>query len=306
MPVSLEKVRYGGWPNCYRLSNGLVELIATSDVGPRLIRFGFVGGPNEFVEFPDMLGQTGGDVFRLYGGHRFWQAPEDPARTYVPDNAPVAVEELADGLRLRPPVERAAEVQKEIVVRLGPGENQARVTHCLRNVGLETIELAPWALSAMAPGGTAVVPLPPRGTHPQAPLPASRLVLWPYTDLSDPRWTWGRRHVLLRQDAGASAPTPQKLGASVPDGWVAYARGGHLFVKTFSPAPDAAYPDLGCSVELFADGHMLELETLGPLACLAPGASVEHVEDWRLWDGVPVPRTDGDVEAHVRPLAAAG
>ena len=36
-----EKVSYGGWPNCVRLNNGKVELIITTDVGPRVIRFGF-------------------------------------------------------------------------------------------------------------------------------------------------------------------------------------------------------------------------------------------------------------------------
>ncbi len=33
-------------------------------------------------------------------------------------------------------------------------------------------------------------------------------------------------------------------------------------------------------------------------------ASVEHVEDWFLWDGVPAPHTDAEVEAHVRPRLA--
>jgi hypothetical protein len=54
--VKVEKIEYKGWRNCYRVSNGEVELIVTSDVGPRVIRFGFVGGQNVFKEFPDQLG----------------------------------------------------------------------------------------------------------------------------------------------------------------------------------------------------------------------------------------------------------
>jgi hypothetical protein len=46
MPVHIEKVSWGGWPNCYKISNGEVELIVTSDVGPRIMRYGFVGGQN--------------------------------------------------------------------------------------------------------------------------------------------------------------------------------------------------------------------------------------------------------------------
>jgi len=44
--VKVEKVAYKGWPNSYRVANGEVELVVTGDVGPRIIRFGFVGGQN--------------------------------------------------------------------------------------------------------------------------------------------------------------------------------------------------------------------------------------------------------------------
>jgi hypothetical protein len=40
----IENVSYGGWPNCLRIANDEVELIVTTDVGPRVIRYGFIGG----------------------------------------------------------------------------------------------------------------------------------------------------------------------------------------------------------------------------------------------------------------------
>ena len=46
--VRIEKTSYQGWPNCYLISNGVVEAIVTGDVGPRIIRYGFVGGRNLF------------------------------------------------------------------------------------------------------------------------------------------------------------------------------------------------------------------------------------------------------------------
>ena len=85
----MDKVSYGGWPNCVKLSNDQIELIATTDVGPRIIRFGYVGGQNLFTECKDQLGKTGGDKWRSYGGHRLWHGPEDPQRTYYPDNSPI-------------------------------------------------------------------------------------------------------------------------------------------------------------------------------------------------------------------------
>lgn len=295
----LKKINYGGWKNCYRLTNGLVELIATADVGPRIIRFGFVGGDNEFKEYPGMVGKTGGKEWRLYGGHRLWHAPEAAPRTYSPDNGPVAVEKIGNGLRLIQATESSTGIQKEIVMKMASKSAHVEVTHRLRNTNLWAVELAPWALSVMATGGTAIVPLPPRGSHPRDLAPVNTLTLWSYTDLSDPRWTLGFKYILLRQDVNAKLP--QKIGAMVPDGWAAYARGGNLFVKKFQHQPGAAYADFGCSVETFTNKDMLEVETLGPLTELEPGATVEHVEHWFLLRDVPVPRNDKDVDKHVLP-----
>jgi hypothetical protein len=293
----MEKIEYGGWPNCYRLSNELVELIATTDVGPRLIRFGFVGEENEFKEFDSMRGQTGGDKWWAYGGHRLWHAPEAQPRTYEPDNAPVQIEPLNDGMHLIQAVESTTGIKKEIEVRLARDEARVEVLHRLRNTSLWTVELAPWALTVMAPGGAAIFPLPPRGTHPQDLLPTSTLTLWAYTDLSDPRWTWGRKYIRLRQDSNLE--TPQKIGALVSEGWIAYFRDGHLFIKSFDYAPGGHYPDFGCSVETFTDAEMLEIETLGPLVQLEPGAAVEHVERWSLFQDVPALQTEAEVDQYL-------
>ncbi|MBI2681246.1 MAG: hypothetical protein HYX25_09610, partial [Candidatus Solibacter usitatus] len=40
--VKIDKTNYKGWPNSYRVSNGEVELVITSDIGPRVMRYGFV------------------------------------------------------------------------------------------------------------------------------------------------------------------------------------------------------------------------------------------------------------------------
>jgi hypothetical protein len=291
--VNVEEVAYGGWPNCRRLSNGTVELVVTTDVGPRIIRFGFVGEDNEFYEDEHMLGKTGGDEWRAYGGHRLWHAPEVSPRTYWGDNVPVRFESHPGVVRLVQPVELTTRIQKELDLQFG-SKAHVQVTHRLRNRNPWAVELAPWAISQMAPRGTAIIPLPPRRPHSEALLPVSTLALWAYLDMSDARWTWGHQYILLRQDPCASSL--QKVGAWVPDGWVAYVRQGHLFAKTFTPVPGATYPDLGCSAEVFTNAQMLELETLGPSVRLQPDASVEHVEHWLLFRDVPAPANDADVE----------
>ncbi|HVF10243.1 MAG TPA: hypothetical protein VNA16_05545 [Abditibacteriaceae bacterium] len=301
----MEKINYQGWPNCYRLANDndIVDVIVTTDVGPRIIRFGFVGEENEFKEYAELVGKTGGDEWRLYGGHRLWHAPEVKPRTYFPDNAPVQIEEHPGFVRLIQDVETTTDIQKEIDIYLATDEARVKVTHRLRNTGMWAVQLAPWSPSVLTTGGVAIIPLPPRGSHDELLLPTNTLTLWAYTDMSDPRWTWGEKYILLRQDT--KAKNPQKIGAMVPDGWIAAVRNNHLFVKKYTYVAGADYTDLNSSVEVFTNSEMLELETLAPFAPLPPGAEVEHTEHWFLFRDVPMPAGDADVDKHVLPKVQA-
>src|SRR5207247_11215135 len=112
--VKVEKIAYKGWRNCYQVSNGEVALVVTSDVGPRIISFGFVGGQNLFKEFSDQLGGTREEKFQLCGGARVWKAPEDPVATCAPDNMPVEVTIRSNGLIARARVEPLTSLQNEM------------------------------------------------------------------------------------------------------------------------------------------------------------------------------------------------
>ncbi|HHV62621.1 MAG TPA: hypothetical protein GXX51_08295 [Firmicutes bacterium] len=300
--ISIEKIPYKGWPNCYRVSNGVVELIATTDVGPRIIRFGFADEPNEFCEFEEQVGETGGDEWRIYGGHRLWHSPESRARSYYPDNMPIEADEIDGGIRLRQYTEPTTGIAKTMEVRMEDGV--VTVRHTMINNGVWPVTLALWALSVMAPGGVAVAPQTTTA-HPEGLLPNRWLALWPYTDLTDKRLTLGKRFVLLRQDTSATGPC--KFGLSVTDGWAAYVNRGHLFVKGFDYLEGFTYPDGGASVEVYTNERMLELETLSPLFELEPGDVAEHVETWRLYRNVGLPEdsnavTEDIVEEKILPL----
>lgn len=297
-------VAYGGWEHCFRLTNGLVELVLTGDVGIRVIRFGFVGQDNEFHENPAHLGKVGGAEWRSYGGHRLWHAPEAQPRTYYPDNQPVQVNQHEEFVRVVQAVEPLTGIQKEIDLYLDEQTAHVTVIHRLTNTTLWDVTCAPWALSVMAPGGQAIVPHPPRGKHPDDLLPTHTLTLWAYTNMRDARWTWGERYILLSQDSHAEKP--QKFGLAVHDGWSAYQRQGHLFVKCFAPyTPNAPYPDLGANVEVFTNQSMLELETLGTLVTIPPQGSIEYREDWFLFADVPTVHDDTSVEEHILPRVQA-
>ena len=182
-----------------------LKIIVTSDVGPRIIRFGFVGRENMFKEFPDQLGKTKSDQWLIFGGHRLWHAPE-AARTYYPDFEPVLVQEIEDGLIVTQKPEPTTGIQKQMEIRITPDRPEVQIKHILINHNVWSVETAPWCLSVMDVGGTAILPLPPRGTHPKDMLPTSILSIWPFTDMSDPRWFWGFRYLLLKQDTTMSDP----------------------------------------------------------------------------------------------------
>lgn len=298
--VSIEQIAYGGWPNCYRLSNGESETVVTTDVGPRIMRFGFIGGQNLLKEYPDQLGKTGGEAWRIYGGHRLWHAPEEKPRTYAPDNSPVATAVKGRTLTLVQPVEEMTGIQKSMTISMESDTNAVTIVHTLTNENPWDVRLAPWALTVMAPGGRLIVPQEPSISHADKLLPARPLVLWHYTDMSDPRWTWGKRYIQLRQDDTVEGA--QKIGVWNTPGWVAYSLEGELFLKRFPSYADAEYPDFGSNFETYTGKGMLEAESLGPLTTLAAkGGAADHTERWFLFKCEPG-ETEEAIDVNVLPL----
>src|SRR4051812_5896217 len=64
-----------GGTHAIRLSNGDVELIASTDYGPRILRYARCGGANVFgfVDPSEQGNETPfGEPWHIYGGHRLW------------------------------------------------------------------------------------------------------------------------------------------------------------------------------------------------------------------------------------------
>lgn len=302
--VKIEKTAWNGWPNCYRISNGEVEMVVTSDVGPRVMSYGFAGGQNFFWVQKETVGKTGQPEWIPRGGHRIWVGPEDVKYTYPPDNSAVPVRVEGDVLIATQPVEKETGIEKQIEVRLAPQGSDVTIIHRLTNRTSMPLEFAAWALSMMAPGGRGVSGFPPRGTHPEMLQPTNPLVMWAFSDLSDPRWTWLKKYFVLRQDASNAAPT--KIGHFNPHTFGAYFLNGEMFVKRYEADPSKTYPDFGCSYETFTNADFLEIETMGPLTKVAAGATLEHVERWTLRrNAQPAAWTDAELDRILQPVLAS-
>lgn len=306
--ILLERnVRFAKHETNLRLANTEVELIIPIDYGPRVLRYARHGGRNILGEIsPETQGVDTpfGARWHSYGGHRLWHAPEHPVRTYWPDNLPVRVEAVGqqDTVTLTQTAEPHTGIEKSVQVTLADEGSRVSITHQLTNRMAFDVEVSAWALTVMAPDGLAIFPQPPFVPHPAALAPARPLVTWPFTRMDDPRWTWGHRFLCLRQDRARKEA--QKVGMYDDQGWMAYHLGDLLFLKRHYPLP-GAHPDFGCNVETFTDDAMLELETLSPLARLAPEATLRHREEWFLYQGVELGASESDIADALAPLLSA-
>jgi hypothetical protein len=301
--TQIEQVAYAGWPNCYRVTNGEVELIVTTDVGPRVIRFGFTGGQNLFAEIEHELGKSGEKRWMVRGGHRFWVAPELVPDTYALDNGPVKAI-IRDGqITLVQPVELETLLRKEISIEFS-AEGEVTLTHRLENTGSKCRRLAPWAVTQLAPGGVGITGFPLRGSNEGNLLPTNPLVMWAYTDFSDKRWIFTNKYLLLKQDPANHRP--QKMGLFNRHTFGAYLLGTQLFIKCSEAIPHVTYPDFQCSFEMYTNSQFLELETLGPLVDLCPGSPISHVERWSLHKDVQMNSfTDAELDRVLLPLLSS-
>lgn len=259
---------------CLRLAEGAIELLVATNVGPRIVGLRYEDGPQLFASLPGLtIPRTEGRPFTFYGGHRLWAAPEEPALTYLPDDGPVDIDTTDGTMTIRGPADGGG-LQKALTVRIHEGA--VIVDHTLTNTGPRPRTLAPWAITQLAVGGTAIVPL---GSASPDEFQADRsLVLWPYTRWDDPLLHVAERSVEITADR----TDPLKVGTALRRGWLAYRLHNQLFVKRAVYPAGVALSDLGATGQCYCNDAFIELETLGALVDLAPGSTAAHREVWEV------------------------
>src|SRR5262249_5962602 len=155
-------------------------------------------------------------------------------------NFPVKIQIKGGAITATAPIEPGSGLGKQLVVKMARRGSQVEVRHRIKNHNPWTIELSAWGLTVLAPGGVGITGLPPRGTHPEMLAPTNPLVIWAFTDLSDQRWQFTKKYILLRQDA--KAKSPQKIGSFNENTFGAYHLGTELFIKSCQADPNRTYP----------------------------------------------------------------
>ncbi len=292
----MKKITISGL-DCIELSNETLALAIPTQVGPRILSLRLHDGKNLFAELPNAkLPWDGGGEYSLRGGHRLWHSPEINLRTYIPDDDPLTINEIVNGVEVVQPTETLTGIEKSMRITLPDESGKVVVEHTLKNNGVFAVTCAPWGITQLATGGTAILPQRTENADPGGYLPNRGFAFWPYSDLQSPLFTMGNRYCFF--DSHITDGSKFKLGFPNPVGWLGYVLNQTLFVKQAAFDSTASYPDFGSSSEMFCDANCLELETLGPLTSIAPSASVSHTETWYVFDNIEFEKSE-DAVAHL-------
>ncbi len=289
MAITVREENYMNFGRCLYIANEKQEMRVTLDIGPRIISYNLIGKGNMMFTDTERLSVRNNDEFKsvygkdkawyIYGGHRFWVSPEEYPVTYYPDNDKVEYTVKGNVFTFTPPVQEVTLWHQIIEITFHETDAKADVLHILKNTSPDEKQGSIWALSVTAPGGRAFQMMAQEDTG----LLANRtLVLWPYNNMTDKRFYMDDKYIALAQDSKAEKSF--KIGTNNTSGSVICLNNNTVFKKEFTYIQGACYPDNGCSVEVFTNDLMLEMETLSPLYTLKSGEECRHLERWSLTD----------------------
>lgn len=281
-----------------KLTDGEHVALITVDLGPRIIWF----GTEEFnFLYEDVDRAVRNDAFdwKLYGGHRIWKSPELDD-TYVPDNHPIEFCETEGGAQF---VQPAHVNGLKAVLTAGFKDGKFVIENKLEKVDGEPVNAALWALTVMRQNGTLYISTNTKDT---GLLPNRNMALWPYNDLTDPRFSSGETMMVLRQRPDIKRAF--KVGVFLDDKRAFYATEGGLLSMTFSEGESNAKTDLGytdftSNFETYTSELILEIEGLTSVKKLEKGDWITMTETWEIFPNFhPEDVTEDAVEAALEKL----
>ncbi|HMF40132.1 MAG TPA: DUF4380 domain-containing protein [Polyangia bacterium] len=214
-------------------------------------------------------------------GSTFWPSPQSAWGWPPPaeiDHAPTrfVIDPVAIELRGATSPKLGVSVDRRITADAGRGAVTFDFT--IHNRGDAPVQLAPWQITRVPPGGLSLFPT---GT---GSFPPSNLAVREALGV-----TW------YAYDA-AAVTDHQKLFADGREGWLAHVNGDALLVKTFAAVPRAAQAPGEAQIELYATpAHTyVEVEVQGACETIAPGGSLPWRVVWLVRPLPPeLPRTAG-------------
>jgi hypothetical protein len=282
----VDKLDYHGWSECYRMSNGNVDLIYVPQIG-RLMRFGYVGGPNFIWENPKLAGQSQdsdfpGKDWMNFGGDKLWPAPQDrwgwPPDPVI-DAGQAEVKVLPNGrLRIIGKASKKHGIRFIREISLDPKLPVVNIINIMENTSDMPQSWSIWEVCQVDRPLWAGVPESKSGRF--------RSGHYAFKG-NEPARGYLRKdneQVRIMRNAKKGA----KIGSDSREGYAFAYKAGTDFAIKIDTTRGARYPDNGCIEEIWTNAdpdQYVELEVLSPIRTLKPGERSSVKTRWSLSHG---------------------
>jgi hypothetical protein len=292
--VVIVRTNYHGWTNCIVMRSGGAEAVIVPAIG-RILQFGFAGEEGVFWENPALEGQlhpSRAATWLNFGGDKSWPAPEaewpKPNGGWLPpaafDSTPVDAQVERDQVILTSPVDPDYGIRVVRRIYFGRAAGQLTVSTRYEKISGEPRKVAIWTITQLREpvGVFSRVPLPlPGSARPDFDNGFRLLSKSAPPDLKIVRDPAGAHGTLsLTRNPAA----PYKIGMRSTS--LLWAGERTMLKIDMHQRGEGEFPDGGSSAEIYTNPDPLryvELELLGQLSTLKPGAVIESANTYTLF-----------------------
>ena len=286
------------WPTATRIESQTIELVAVPAIS-RIVHLSLRGQPNIFHLNPEWIGQLQDTAmettgrYRDFGGAKLWNAPQNAWQhgkggwppDYVLDSAPSQFREPGPhALTLIGQPSASAGIGYSRTVELTGSSVAHQVV--MQDTSDHPTAWGTWSVLCVRPEGVVFLPVPP-DAH-----------LWAGDQSTPAAFGWKRHQEVLVLEHPPEKGS--KIFCTSSQGWIGYLVDHQALFITYHADTAATYPSAEASSEVYAQGEFIELEHIGPLEQLQPGASAPFSERWHV---VPGPPAGLDIDAQAAWMA---
>ncbi len=276
MTISTIEFNHEKFGKCISISNDIIKVDITIDIGPFIIFFGFKDEENILYTLNNKYCEDHSCL-----GHHLWFSPRTITEP-ISLNNPVVYTPLSNGVRFTQILEKPINVKIDIETLLSPESNNFIIVHNVQNISKESKKIAINTSTSMNPDGKLIVP---QCNDDTGLFPNRLLALWPYSKINDTRFYLGDKYIIFNHDLKTNGPF--KFGINDFSGWAAYLINDKIFIKNFIHSEDSRYPNFGCSFESYSDESHLTLDTNSAFYLTKPKDIIKHVENWSIFKDIP-------------------
>ena len=290
--MSIERISYHGWPDCYLIANGSVEAVIVPAIG-RVMQLRLKGETDgafwENRAFDGQLHDAASNDWLNFGGDKCWPAPQSAwlqhqGRDWPPpasfDSCSVEAVAVERGVVLTSPVDPGYGIQTVRRVELDPAQPVMRIETEYHKISGAPVTVGIWTVTQMQEPERVCMLLPAKSKFAAGYI---RLLAAEPAGLKiDGRLLSLTRHARHQVKVGTD-------GSSLA--WL----GQYCVVQIDTEIGPGEYPDSGCVTEVYTNPDPLkyvELETLGPLTTMNAGDRIKQTTVYTV-----MPRSTPDLEA---------